>query len=172
LLPDLLTWAQRSKYRRAWVVPVVGERGKWLAMHNAEWKNSLQIEAEDRSEQAKAKEEQLVSSQQALYDLLKITDNIFSKTFNIFKGPGPSSHSRMVQVVVDKLVAQNKPGTTYYYEPDFVKIAVATPPAALPELIERLQKTLASGEYQWLSRLVELLDFRHQMLAELKESEE
>jgi hypothetical protein len=167
LLPDLLTWGKRSKQRRALLVPVVGERGHWLAQHNPEWKNALRVEAAEGAEQAGTT--RIVSSQQALYDVLHITDNIFSKTYSIFKGQGLSGHGRLIQQVMDKVLTLSKAGGTYYTDPELVNVAVAAPPAILPEVISRIHKALASGGYTWLSRLAELLEFRHQMLEELND---
>ncbi len=89
LLPALLTWGKRSKVRRALLIPVVGARGGyWLTQQNPEWKNALQTDRTDPTEQAEMA--QPVSGQQALYEVLNITDSLFSKTYSVFKGQGLS----------------------------------------------------------------------------------
>lgn len=165
LLPELLTWGQRSKQRRILIAPVAGERGRWLTLHNPEWKNALQVDPKDAAEQAEAARN--FSNQQALYDALEITDNIFSRGYSIFKGQGLSGHGRMIQLVMDKIVALSKPGAPYVAEQKIINIAGATPPAILSELVGRIRQILISGEKTWRSRLVELMEFRQQMLEEL-----
>jgi hypothetical protein len=167
LLPELLAWGQGSKSHRALLTLVAGERGPWLARHNPEWKNALQIDPKVAAERAEAARK--LSSQQALYDALNITDNIFSRGYSIFKGEGLSGHGRMLQLVVDKLVALGNAGQASIGEAQLFKIAVAVPPVILSELISRLQGLLVNSERSWGSRLVELLEYRQQMLAELNE---
>jgi hypothetical protein len=161
LLPELFNWARRSKERRPLLLPVVGERGQWLAMRNPEWKNVLQVDDTERTDKAP------LSGQQALYAALKIDDNVFSKTFSVFKGQGLSGNSRMIQLVMDKVLAESKPGRTYYNDHGLVGIAVAAPPVILPELINRIFVALRAGEYTWLARLLDLLEYRHKMLEEI-----
>lgn len=171
LLPDLLTWAQRNKQRRAWILSVVGERGAWLAANNPEWKNSLQVDDKDVIDPAEAM--QRITGQQALYDALDITEkptnNIFSKGLNFFKGQGSSEHHRLVQLTLEKLTTLAKPdGTHYLSETEVSKIAVAVPTAALPELNKNLRQVLAKQESMpWLTTLADRLEFRQQMLEEL-----
>ena len=165
LLPTLLNWGQRSKERRALIAPVVGERGHWLASINPAWKNALHVDGAD-----KKGSERSFGSQQTLYDLLGITDNIFSKTFTVFKENvlrGKGQHSRMLHLVMSKLLDFSRPGGTRYAEHELIRIAAAVPIYLLPELIHEIRLALSRGEYTWLARLGELLEFRHQMLEEL-----
>jgi hypothetical protein len=161
LLPDLFNWARRNKERRALLPPIVGERGQWLAALNSEWKNVLQVDGTEIADKPP------VSGQQALYAALKIEDNIFSKTFSVFKGQGLGGHERMIHLVMEKVLAESKPGRTYYNDHGLVTIAIAAPPAILPELINRIFAALKAGEYTWLARLLELLEYRQQMLEEI-----
>jgi hypothetical protein len=165
LLPDLLTWGRLSKQRRALLVPIVGERGQWLTLHNPQWKNTLQVAPADVAEQAEAAHR--MSGQQALYEALDITDNIFSKTYSVFKGQGLSGNGRLIQLVVDKIVALSKPGEPYLPEQRLSQIAIAAPPGVLPELIRRIQEALVQGEDSWWSKLVKLMEYRLKTLEEL-----
>lgn len=167
VLPELLTWGRRNKAWRGLLLRVAGERGQWLAQQNPdEWKYSLEINEKDTAELAEAV--RMMSGQQALYDALNITDNIFSKTFSVLAGQGPSSHGRMLQLVMEKLLDLGKSGGTNFTALESAKIAVAVPPAVLPELIDRIHKAFAEGKHAWwLTGLVEQLEFRQQMLEEL-----
>jgi hypothetical protein len=148
------------------LVPVVGERGQWLTSLHPDWKNALQVDPKDAAEQAEIIHK--MTGQQALYKLLDITDNIFSKTFSVFSGQGLNANGRMLQLVTDKIVAMSKPGGTYRSEQQLIEITVAVPPAILPELTNRIRKTLGEGENYWRPRLVEFMEYRQQMLEELK----
>lgn len=167
LLVDLLAWGRNSKQRRVMLTRVVGERGHWLVAHNAQWKNALQFEPADEAELARTI--QMMSTQQTLYLLLDITDNIFSQTYSVLKGQGFSANARMIQQVMDSLRVKSSYGQKGTPLPDWqvTTIALAVPPTILPELISHVRKALAEGEYRWLSLFGELLEFRHQMLEEL-----
>jgi hypothetical protein len=166
LLPDLLTWGQRNKERRALIAPVVGERGLWLTTINPDWKNALQTDAKEAVNPVEAMHR--ISGQQALYDALSITDNIFSKGFSLLKGQGFSAHGRLIQTAMEKVATLAKPGGTYFSDLDVSKIAVAVPAAALPEFSGQLHKLLNSQQLMpWATDLADRLDFRQQMLEEL-----
>jgi hypothetical protein len=162
LLPDLFNWAKRSKQRRGLLVPVVGERGQWLAMHNPEWKNVLQVDGEEAVRHAGN-----VSGQQALLAALNIDDNFFSRTFSVIKGRALGGNARLIQLVMDKLLAESKPGRAHYPEQQLVRIAAVVPPVILRELTSRIYSALAKEQTTWLPRLADLLDYRRQMLEEM-----
>jgi hypothetical protein len=162
LLPELFNWARRDKERRALLVPVVGERGQWLASRNPEWKNVLKVDNPEAGGPMTLQD--AASDEQALLAALDIKDNLLSKTFSVLQGRGLRGNSRLVQLVVDKLLAESKAGNTYYPEQKLVKIAMLTPPPVLSELTSRLQSALTKGDYSWLPKLADLLEVRRQML--------
>ena len=165
---DLLVWGRNNRHRRVLLIPVVGERGHWLTSQNPQWKNALQVDPTDPTT-TQDQVAQAMSSQQALYDALNITDNIFSKTLSVFKGQGPSSNRRMIDQVMEKVLAMSTPGqkVVHMNERQLAKIAFTVPPVILPELVSRIRKAVATGDTTWLYRLGDLLEFRLQMLEEL-----
>lgn len=166
LLPDILAWAQRNKQPRAWIAPVVGERGRWLVEHNREWKNALQVDAKNTIDPTEALQQ--ITGEKPLYETLQLANNIFNTTFSFFKRQELGPHALLIQLTLEKLTTIAKPGNTYYSEPAISKLAVAVPAAALPILNRELRQLLAAKEYMpWLTTLVDRLEFRQQMLEEL-----
>ncbi len=186
LLPDLFDWAKRNKQRRGLLVPVVGERGRWLAMQNTEWKNVLQVEDTELVEAITASIH-LPGEQAAIEALeLSVKENFLSKALSFLPGQGGSREARLVQAIMDKLLAERKDRRVYHSEQGLVKMASVMPPAILSQLIGRMRQALSNREPSWLegftqtnpsnlalgnqgwfAKLAELLEYRHQMLEEL-----
>jgi hypothetical protein len=185
LLPDLFTWAKRNKQRRALLLPVVGERGKWLAAQNPEWKNSLQVESAGSVEETA--DAMGFDAEQAVLDALKVSikENFLSKALSFLPGQSRSRETKLIQAIMDKLLADSKAGRTYYSEQGLVKMAQVMPPAILPELAKRMRQSLSNeqparlqgltpvppsaialGNQGWFARLADLLEYRYQMLEE------
>jgi hypothetical protein len=186
LLPDLFEWAKRNKQRRALLVLVVGERGKWLAMQNPEWKNVLQVEDKGLVEEAAGSIH--LPGEQAVIEALELSvkENFLSKALSFLPGQGGSREARLVQAIMDKLLADRKDRRVFHSEQGLVKMASVMPPAILPQLIGRMRQALSNREPSWLeglsqinpsnsalgnqgwfAKLAELIEYRHQMLEEL-----
>jgi hypothetical protein len=109
LLPSVLP-ARTAALRRA-LLPVIGERGRWLARLNPDWKWVLTMDGNEVGEQTSLSSDADARLMQLLTDPSAGSEAVFLDVLRVAKGPWPEELSRAYVNVLRQTIAELAEGT-------------------------------------------------------------
>lgn len=185
LLPELLDLARRQNVWAGAILPVIGERGRWLAAQHPDWRKLLKDKPAPPSETPpRLGEAELLKILHANPHPMLLSAPLALKDYAWSKG--------VADAFVNKLLTEAQTGRAFYADQNIVALACVIPRPWLNHVIERLQPRPQTGKQggNWLSNvlgriqqrpqpqppaqpnpalqaLIQLLEQRKQLLAEL-----